>query len=493
MRRLLRIVSALGGIAIVLVVLGYVWENHRGKRAWKDFVAESEALGETLDLAALIPEPVPDEDNFASIPLMREAFVERDPAAGELYRLDAVLLERMRVLGPRDWRGKGSGVLRGSRQTGDAIVLTEYLRNEESLPEAEAAKVVLEELAKFEQELSEVSEGVTRPRARFPVRWEMKMAAAMPHLSGLQAAAQALGLRSLAHLRVGDPQAALDDFLATQRLAKLANDDSTLMNLLVMLTMHDIALQPLWEGLERQVWSEAQMAAVEDGLEGPDLRVGVLNTIRFERAMVCAATLDLAESTSWLGAESELKGLKTGLNLMPEGWLYRNAVTHGRVIQNSLLYRNGERVEILGYPEVEALKAAVRGMKRIRLHPYKFFAQAGLPVYGVLFERLLRTQADINNARVSVALERYRILHGAYPDALEALEPDLLESLPVDVISGESLKYRLRADGRPCIYSVGIDRFDEGGLPRDEPTIGDWAWQYSVPEGFELEDYFGTK
>ena len=74
-RRLL-ITSA---VVVTLIVLFYTVELVRGKWAWDKYVAETEARGEPLDIAALIPPPVPDDENFAMIPLFRDSFKFKPP------------------------------------------------------------------------------------------------------------------------------------------------------------------------------------------------------------------------------------------------------------------------------------------------------------------------------------------------------------------------------------------------------------------------------
>jgi hypothetical protein len=65
---------------------------------------------------------------------------------------------------------------------------------------------------------------------------------------------------------------------------------------------------------------------------------------------------------------------------------------------------------------------------------------------------------------VGIALERFRRLHGHYPATLDQLVPTLLSAVPPDRITGNPIKYLLRAD-KPLIYSVGADRVDNGGRP----------------------------
>jgi hypothetical protein len=80
----------------------------------------------------------------------------------------------------------------------------------------------------------------------------------------------------------------------------------------------------------------------------------------------------------------------------------------------------------------------------------------------------LSHQAEVTTARrdaalVVIALELYKHEHGMYPDSLGALVPRLLPAVPIDCFDGRGMKYRLVED-RPILYSVGVDRKDDGGV-----------------------------
>ncbi|MFO0856229.1 MAG: hypothetical protein U0640_02590 [Phycisphaerales bacterium] len=71
-------------------------------------------------------------------------------------------------------------------------------------------------------------------------------------------------------------------------------------------------------------------------------------------------------------------------------------------------------------------------------------------------------------ARIVLAAEVHRRKTGALPESLEQLREALGGELPVDVFTGEPLKYSVK-DGRVLVYSVGNDRDDDGG--RELPGI----------------------
>lgn len=92
-------------------------------------------------------------------------------------------------------------------------------------------------------------------------------------------------------------------------------------------------------------------------------------------------------------------------------------------------------------------------------------------------------QASVDLARTALALERYRLARGAFPESLDALAPQFIAKVPHDVIGGEALKYRREADGSFVLYSVGWDEKDDGGevaFNQDgsvDLQKGDWVWR----------------
>src|SRR5687768_17319476 len=72
-----RTVGILLFFVAVLITLGgvvHIVENWRGKRKWEAYRRTLVAQGVKLDLAAFIPPPIPDEQNFAATPFFAELF-----------------------------------------------------------------------------------------------------------------------------------------------------------------------------------------------------------------------------------------------------------------------------------------------------------------------------------------------------------------------------------------------------------------------------------
>ena len=79
------------------------------------------------------------------------------------------------------------------------------------------------------------------------------------------------------------------------------------------------------------------------------------------------------------------------------------------------------------------------------------------------FERnLALVRFDRRAMEIALALEIYRREHGEFPERLEALTPDILETLPLDPFSGEDFLYERE---RGVVRSVGTDAGILRGLP----------------------------
>src|SRR6187200_1168884 len=74
MPRWLRRTLWVTGWVVTLLMLAVAIENWLGAREWRSYLAEARAAGDSLDLAAVIPPPAPDEQNFAAIPLFKPLF-----------------------------------------------------------------------------------------------------------------------------------------------------------------------------------------------------------------------------------------------------------------------------------------------------------------------------------------------------------------------------------------------------------------------------------
>jgi hypothetical protein len=76
----------------------------------------------------------------------------------------------------------------------------------------------------------------------------------------------------------------------------------------------------------------------------------------------------------------------------------------------------------------------------------------------------------------ALAVERFRLARGRWPESLADVVPEVLAAVPADPFDGQPLRYR-RTAGGVVIYSIGPDGADDGGTfrydpPRSGPDVG---------------------
>lgn len=81
-------------------------------------------------------------------------------------------------------------------------------------------------------------------------------------------------------------------------------------------------------------------------------------------------------------------------------------------------------------------------------------------------DTLTRLDGELDGLLVGIALElARRDADGEWPESLDGLAPRFLPELPIDLINGGPLGYRL-VEGQPVVYSLGVDGDDDlGQLP----------------------------
>jgi hypothetical protein len=106
-----------------------------------------------------------------------------------------------------------------------------------------------------------------------------------------------------------------------------------------------------------------------------------------------------------------------------------------------------------------------------RLKQARYWPVATLmPAIARIAERSYRCKTEIQTLITTLAILRFRQIHGLYPDDLDQLlKTDLLKTLPMDPYSDKSLVYR-RTEDSFMLYSVGENFTDDGGT-RHGPSM----------------------
>lgn len=146
-------------------------------------------------------------------------------------------------------------------------------------------------------------------------------------------------------------------------------------------------------------------------------------------------------------------------------------------------------------PEVFDAAAFERGLSRRYLMLRSFLAPLPQTLGSIDVLTVERT-----GTRLMASIELFRARTGACPASLDQLVPEFITAVPIDPINGKPFVYRVLAPGedrwsRPyLLYSAGADGVDDGGRHAANPRntlqpgrAGGFDYVFNLPRGAELD------
>jgi hypothetical protein len=170
------------------------------------------------------------------------------------------------------------------------------------------------------------------------------------------------------------------------------------------------------------------------------------------------------------------------IHLFPAGWFYQNQYRCARVLEDYYIPMVDVNQGTFSPDLARRGEASVRAESKTS-SPFNRFERLLLPWLSPGASKFAYGQASVNLARTAIALERYRLARGAFPESLDAVAPQFIAKVPHDVIGGKPLTYRREADGSFVLYSVGWNEKDDGGETafKTDGSVdfenGDWIWR----------------
>jgi hypothetical protein len=488
---------------VVLIGLFYAAEGWRGRHAWEQFKREWEAKGEKFDRASVVPAPVPEDRNFALAPVVAssyETFLDRDGHAVQPRNTNVINRLQMNICSDRappeyptngDWRLARTCDLSAWQRYYRALATRTNDFPVARVPQSPAADVLLA-LSKYNATIEELRRAAGLPDSRFPLEYDADNPAAMllPHLAALKSCAQVLQLRALAELQNDQSDRALADVKLNLRLIESIRTEPILISHLVRIAMLTIALQPVWEGLAAHQWSDTQLVELDAELARLDFLSDYKLAMRGELVLFQGGIFDflrrhpeqLANLSDSSSSDSPPSGL-AAVRLVPRGWLYQNQLHCARPMLEWYLPLADMQRRVLSPSAARQADAAVTADTQ-HFTPYNLIERLLLPALGAAARKFAGGQATVDLARTAIALERYRIAQGEYPEKLGMLAPPFMGQLPHDVVNGQPLNYRRSTNGQFVLYSVGWNETDDDGEVGLNPSgtvdirNGDWVWRY---------------
>lgn len=402
-----------------------------------------------------------------------------------------------------------------------------------------------DELQQSREGIALLHEVIAQPVLDFNLDYNIGPTLLLPHLVPLKRSAQLLSAAALSDLHNGDPASAAQHVRAILALAKGMKDERIAISQLVRIAILHIGISAIWELMQSPTVSAGDLKLIQGDLAEMDFINAMRQAMEIERAMGSATIHRYRDQ----GGIYEMFSGPGGGTTAPASLIERiekhakqslspnelRKTSNELLWQSALSYEDEQRhlegITVL----IESLREAVtnRSLGTIysnataRLHlenshanedffPFGMNDDASLASIRHLFSGtgstllncLRRVEAmEANRAMVTtaIALKRFQMAHGKYPETLAASVPEFLAAMPHDPFDGQPLRYRTLPEGRYLLYCVGDNGVDEGGDASPTNTVStfgvmkgrDWVWPWpATPEdlrAWEVENLGPTK
>jgi hypothetical protein len=434
--------------------------------------------GEKLEISAVLPPPAAPEDNSANA--VEDAFRMFGSGFENIPRAMQMVAPGKAMIGWRQPDARSDDFTNSWDAFGAAV--------EANRPAVELLHQVLQ-----------------RPKLDFQLDYKKGVGILLPHLSPLKRSAQKLDAAAIYELHNGDIGAAATNILTMLALVHKNAPEGLLISHLVRTAMATIAVAPTWELLQATNVTDAQLVALQKGWEQMDFLSDAENAFVLERA---CTSVTIQESRNSHKGFIETFGL--GWSDIPEDFAKGPRLAIAEIMwRSSWSYT----AELHTLKNTQVILETIRTMETNRSQFYKadydamlsrlsllgftsrgeaFFSALKIPDFRGGFENwgmspVIRKTLQIETARrvviTAIALKRFQLKHGQWPETLAELAPEFFQTAPLDPYDGKPLKYRPNADGTFLLYSVGEDGVDDGGdfSPVKPSPLGSlhWNWQHA--------------
>lgn len=475
------------GVFATTIALAVAIENWRGNRVWHRYATEQSARG--INLTA-IPQPsgLPPDSNFMKSPTLDRMLWASSTGAVFSEFFTAHKLPRIQVSKTSVWqKGHPLDLERfveryiAEKKTADPAAIAALPGSAEKLLALQLPlSPVLEELRQAARGRKESQLARTNSINR-----DNPFGTPFASFQFIRALIIAQSSHACARLATNQPQEALFDTLAGLKLARGLSEapDPMLVETMIGTVTAGIALQPVWEGLQKRAWNDADLVLLGRELSRTDLVDSLDRSIHLERV---ASSLMLDRLTWRNAVDSEIKAahMVPFCLFFPTGWIQQNKLRLNQWsdrVRDTLASRGSA-----GF--LHKLQHIDDGYEKLGgpFAPYTMLVATILPAHMKITQNVLQKQTFLTLALTACALERHWLAHGRYPETLPELVPTYIDKVPVDLIDGQPLRYRRTDDGKFLLYSLGLDGKDDGGKlsASEKPEdAGDWAWPTPVPGG----------
>ncbi len=337
------------------------------------------------------------------------------------------------------------------------------------LPE-EQEKLVAEYLADNAEALKLLHQAASMKYCRYPTDLSEGAMMSLRHIGSLRQAEKLLELEVIHALDQKQQAQAIESAIAALSASRSLNEEPILISYLVQVACEGLALENVKRIVNTASLTDSQLMQLSAALQESDNLPSLTRALVGERCLQGDLFQDLhsgrtpiREMYSVVGDSGELPLLLVGVYKV-SGLLDMDYRTYLDVMDG--LVKAAELAPPQGIEAASAVGAQIQQLPRRRILTRAFTSSLAL-----VTAQDAREEAQLRNAQVVIAIERYRLANNKLPDQLTDLVPTFLPSVPTDPFDGKPLRYKTLTKGY-VVYSVGDDREDNGGKEKNDK--GNW-------------------
>lgn len=467
-------------ISVTVLFAFYTIERQIGEHAWRNYQRAAKARGAKLLLTDYQRPPIPDEENYAATPLFQKILTAADPIA-----------DTEKVLGLPRFPPRATPSKRSEVHPLDLTNRQQGFVNARWIPAAGAdpAADVLVAMERMEPALAEVRLASSRPKTRWPVDWREGAAAKVQFYGIVQNLSSAFGLRARALLAVDQQDEALSEVRHIIRADQSLAETPTMIAGLVRMAVWNTILEVCQQGIASNKWRDSDLQALAKEAESTNALATWKFALDSERGfgnqffdkLVTADRSSFGNlAANWLspGAKTTASSGLVWL-VAPRGWVRHNQVEYNKLTDMDLEDIDAQNQRISSEFSRADKIVEERSQSDFLDVYYKLGSQSCIISF-TGSKRAFALQSSLQQFRILCAAARYHHAHGELPETLDALVPKYLAEIPRDIMDGQPMRYRRTEKGGCLVWSIGMNRADDGGIERNPAVSGgtvkfDWV------------------
>ena len=476
---------------LVAAILIPVIRHHQLRAATEAYIAQLKTNGEPMELAQVIPPPVPSEQNGA--PLITNALAQFEDLKN--YTNSMILKNPPFAM---------SKAIPGKEMMSWQQPL---IHNSDGRWPTNTWEDLGAQLAERQKDLDSLRSLIHHSILDFNLDYNPDQKDfsknLMSHLPRLKIAAQWLIADELYSLHQGKSAEACTDVRAMLALVKGETDERTEISQLVRYAIAQMIASATWDVLQTTNISDEDLARIQQDWESLELVHPLENAFLFERVNSLEFQNVRRHSPAQLLLSANLPSTsfvpKSVVNGKLTDW---NGSSTNFVLVDAKSISNSQRpifVKIADgvsktwhcfflWPQFESYSDELRGLQEWQImfdatrmaetnasfeniqsfvntnfsqigfnlveeNPYAIFSRNANQLSAL--RKAVLAEVTRNAVITAIALKRYELRHHQLPATLDELTPDLLKDVPIDCMDGQPLRYRPNADGTFLLYSVG--------------------------------------